>query len=355
MDTSSQLCLLPRGGRGGSRAREGLPDVTTLQVDERVLADEAPKFAAFDAAVQSGDYARLLWVASVRGGKTATIVLALVRLIITQRVTGIGNGQYLLGGQTVEAIRRAQLVYWRAACKAYGLTFKNVRGAQNAFELPGLGVTIYLHGGAKKGDDEAILGQTLTAAYCDDAASLDEGFLLEVERRCSFKESLMIISSNGGMPTCGFNRAFWNDSEPKDDEPPTYRMLTTIDDNPYIHPDRRERYKNENRGSVGYAQRILGLFVAPEGLVVNIPPEAITSERPLITAPNGKPSGFGQQWTWARPALPTVSSGRRLPSFRRNGSISEAYVWNGQRQGIQAMGPLQLADMDPARWNIRSR
>ena len=169
--------------------------MTTLQVDERVLADEAPKFAAFDAAVQSGDYARLLWVASVRGGKTATIVLALVRLIITQRVTGIGNGQYLLGGQTVEAIRRAQLVYWRAACKAYGLTFKNVRGAQNAFELPGLGVTIYLHGGAKKGDDEAILGQTLTAAYCDDAASLDEGFLLEVERRCSFKESLMIISS----------------------------------------------------------------------------------------------------------------------------------------------------------------
>ena len=33
-------------------------------------------------------------------------------------------------------------------------------------------------------------------------------------------------------------------------------------------------------GSVGYAQRILGLFVAPEGLVVNIPPDAITSERP---------------------------------------------------------------------------
>ena len=315
-----------------------------LELDIDALEDSAPKFAAFYNAMLDGEYNRLLWVSSVRGGKTCTVVLGLITMAIRDKLLNIGNGQYLLGGKSTETIVRAQKFYWQAICKELGLTFIHVRGNQNYFAIPELDCIWSLFGGAKKGDDDALLGQTITSAYVDEACTLDAGFLLEAERRCSFKESVVVMTSNGGLPLCGFNEYFWTDGKAQEHQAKTFRTHTSIDDNPFIDEDRKQRYRNENRDSVGYAQRILGLFVAPEGLVVNIGIDSITSERPAYT---DKPTG----WVSIDVGETGVTHGLLWThGVDSKYLVSDAYVWNAQKQGMRHWNEM-MQDM-LARWNV---
>ena len=183
-----------------------------LTLDLALLEAEAPKFRTFYDAVVGQDYRRLLWVSSVRGGKTATVIYALVSHAIHNFMHGIGNGQYLLGGNNTEAVVRAQRLYWIEICKRLGLSRSDTSGAaRTTLASKRLDAKFHIFGGSKKGSDDALLGQTATSAYLDEGSTLDEGFLLEVERRLTFAESMLVVTSNGGAPLCGMNETMWND------------------------------------------------------------------------------------------------------------------------------------------------
>ena len=76
------------------------------------------------------------------------------------------------------------------------------------FSIEELDAKFHIFGGSKKGSDDALLGQTVTSAYLDEGSTLDEGFLLEVERRLTFAESMLIVTSNGGAPSMRHERNY---------------------------------------------------------------------------------------------------------------------------------------------------
>ena len=120
----------------------------------------------------------------------------------------------------------------------------------------------YIFGGRDESSQDLIQGMTLAGLYCDEVALMPESFVNQATGRCSVPGAKMWFNCNPESPMHWFLKNWIEKKEEK-------RMLHlhfTMDDNPSLSEDVRERYKTTYSG-VFYKRFILGLWVMAQGAI----------------------------------------------------------------------------------------
>ncbi len=118
--------------------------------------------------------------------------------------------------------------------------------------------------GAKdEGSIGRIQGKTISIAYCDEMTLYPENVIDMIDTRLRLPHSIGFASMNPKQPTHKLKQ--WIDSA-TDDNPNYYALGFSIDDNPYLPPDYKERLKNSLTG-LFYKRNYLGIWCLAEGAI----------------------------------------------------------------------------------------
>ena len=289
------------------RPYTGDPDVG-MNKTQQIVYD-----LAYDQSVK-----RLIWVGSVRGGKTVGMVHAHIVMGILDRIHGWGNGTYILGGASVESIRRNQDEYWHDVAAQYGIPCRFVGGRSSYYELHGIG-RYHLFGGKNITGVARVRGLTATRAWLDEASDLHPLFIDQCRLRLSFPTSTFALSTNTSNP--------WNPVyvDYVEDPTPGTRVLnsdhtenTKLDDE-----TRAELYSGDPRSS-SYRRNVLNEWVPDEGQVFPVGPDNIVGKvarRDGVVGMDAAASGI----TFAVLFTPDAAG---------NYIATDEYVHDGVKQGL---------------------
>lgn len=122
--------------------------------------------------------------------------------------------------------------------------------------------TFYLFGGRDEGSAALIQGITFAGVLMDEAALMPRSFVEQATARCSVTGSKIWFNCNPEGPY----HWFYTEWIKKSDERRALYLHFTMDDNPSLSPEIRERYRRMYSG-VFYRRFILGQWVAAQGLV----------------------------------------------------------------------------------------
>ena len=231
-------------------------------------------------AVKSGLYSTIVAWGPVRQAKTAGAVLSMQTIGWMHALSNIGNGEYILGSQTIGAIRRNQLTYWRDVSHQLGFHFRDISGQVNMFVLEKDGYEFsrfYLFGGDNEGSAGLAQGATATAAYLDEGTLLVESFLQQIEYRCSYAESFVLITTNTSDPYNIIKTRYLDEADSR-----TLSIHVPWGDNHHYPRERMEALEREYGGPY-YQRMILGLWVPDSGIIYPIMPENLRDMRPNLT------------------------------------------------------------------------
>ena len=220
-------------------------------------------------ALLGGAYHRILWIQSVRQGKTAGCVIGMVKHAIMNDLMGVGNREYLLGQVSVGLLLDTQYKYWLDVSEQLNLPLSVTREPRAKLRLgPYL---FHLAGGDNEGSAHRIMGLTVTSAWLDEVVELKESFIETAYDRCSFAESVLIMTGNAGKAGHFIEERYIQPDEP----PPGTKLMVDggVDDNGYMDEERIDRYINDTaRDPVHYARKIMNVWAADSGLVYTIEP-----------------------------------------------------------------------------------
>ena len=265
---------------------------------------------------------KYLWRGSVRQGKTAGAVMGLSGQVIRDTLAGVGNGNYLLGGVTIESIVRNQKKYWQDVCGQLGLRFVHRRNPMNVFEVGDC--VFYLFGLDNEGAAGRMRGITATSGHIDELTKCVQSGVEEMHYRCSYGESFVLMTTNSDSPN------HWAIEEYSEDANCPV-IESDFEENQHYSDERRQELLNENQDSVAYKRNVLNLNVPDTGLVFPIAPAHLFD--------NEKPP-----WDLSKQGLISVDVGtsgttaillwRRID--RQRWAVCDEYVHVGTRDGIIA-------------------
>ena len=196
---------------------------------------------------------------AVRSGKTLCMGLAFF-LWATACFDGMAFG---LCGKTITALRRNLLREVLPTLGALGFQWRE-QASQNRLtvRLGGKENTFYLFGGRDEGSAALIQGITLAGVLLDEAALMPRSFVEQACARCSVPGSRMWFSCNPEHPE------HWSYKEwiLKAEERRALYLHFTMEDNPALTPQVRERYARSFSGAF-YRRFVLGEGVAAQGRV----------------------------------------------------------------------------------------
>nr|DAR81940.1 MAG TPA: large terminase [Caudoviricetes sp.] len=201
----------------------------------------------------------LLCDGSIRSGKTVCMT---VGFILWSMATFNGE-RFALCGKTIESLRRNVVLNLRDWVPPE-LTIVERRSENKLIISDGLGRenTYFLFGGRDESSYMLIQGITLAGALLDEVVLMPRSFVEQALARCSIKGSKIWFNCNPESPMHWFLKNWIEKKEEK-------RMLHlhfTMDDNPSLSEDVRERYKTTYSG-VFYKRFILGLWVMAQGAI----------------------------------------------------------------------------------------
>ena len=232
-----------------------------------------------------GGHKLIIWTGSVRQGKTAGADMGMIGQSLRDHYYGIGNGIYILGGPTITSVVRNQRAYYQDICYQMGVHFKHVSGKDNYFEVGN--AIFYIFGGDNEGAQGKLVGLTATSAHVDEVTECVQSFVEEVEYRCSFDESVVLLTSNSDVPT------HWLKTDYIDEErPDCFIMESGIYENHHLSDSRREYWISQNATGTQYRQKILNQWTPRTGLVYPVLPEHIVSVDPVPNDPTQPLFGF---------------------------------------------------------------
>lgn len=134
---------------------------------------------------------------------------------------------------------------------------------------------IYLFGGKDEGSAALIQGITLAGVLLDEAALMPRSFVEQALARCSVAGARLWFNCNPEGP----EHWFYKEWICKADKHNALRLHFTMDDNPSLDQETKNRYKATFAG-VFYERFILGRWVMSEGLIYDMfDTEANTYER----------------------------------------------------------------------------
>lgn len=211
-----------------------------------------PKYSELDGIICDG---------SIRSGKTLPMAISFIAWAFSQ----YDGEAFGLCGKTVGAFRRNVLrKYIIPILPASGYVISDKR-AENAITIrntEGKTNTFYIFGGRDERAQDTVQGATLAGALFDEVALMPESFVNQVIARCSVTGSKLWFNCNPEYPAHWFHQEWIKQCTEK-------RMLYlhfTMDDNPSLAENVRERYKRLYTG-VFYKRFILGLWTAATGVI----------------------------------------------------------------------------------------
>lgn len=196
---------------------------------------------------------------SIRAGKTLCMSLSFALWAMAKF-----NGQnFIMAGKTVGAFRRNVLFWLKLMLQAQGYKIKD-RRADNLVEISKGEIInyFYIFGGKDERSQDLVQGITAAGVFLDEVALMPQSFVNQALARCSVKGSKYWFNCNPEGPNHWF-KIEWID---KAKEKNILHLHFTMDDNPSLDEDTKERYRKMFVG-VFYQRFILGLWVLAEGII----------------------------------------------------------------------------------------
>ena len=215
-------------------------------------------------AIHRDDIKNVVWVGPPRCGKTAGYAMALMEMVLSDRILGMGNGQYIFAGQTMGSIKRNMYVYLQDIGKQYGVTVKDVGGEDAHISIGGF-AKVFVFGGDNMRSWQKPQGLTIMSAILDEATLLNEEFVSVVKQRLSFGESKLLLGMNRSDPWHFIKRQWIDDS------PPNTLIIDSDFWENHHHAMEQKLYQWHSIKSKWERERIFGTTWAPrEGLIFPI-------------------------------------------------------------------------------------
>ena len=196
---------------------------------------------------------------AVRSGKTLCMSVS----FISWAMLYFKNTAFAICGKTIKSVKRNVAVPLVSALRDIGFEV-NEKAASNVFEvfLNDRKNTFYLFGGRDESSAALIQGMTLGGVLFDEVALMPRSFVEQAIARCSLEKSKLWFNCNPEYPQHWFHREWIKKAKQKN----ICYIHFTMNDNPSLSPEIRERYQNLYSGSF-YDRFVLGKWVATEGLV----------------------------------------------------------------------------------------
>ena len=207
---------------------------------------------------------------AVRSGKTLSMVVG----FFLWSMGSFSGKTFAICGKTVGSLRRniignledwlGELFCIREHRSENRLVVTDTTGREN---------TYYLFGGRDESSCKLIQGITLAGVLLDEAALMPKSFAEQACARCSEPGSKLWFNCNPEGPEHWLYKEWVRKAKEKN----LLRLHFTMDDNPALSEEIRQRYENLYTG-VFYRRFILGQWCMAEGLVYAFDPELHVGE-----------------------------------------------------------------------------
>lgn len=197
---------------------------------------------------------------SIRSGKTVSMAVGFV----LWSMSCFDGQKFGICGKTIESLRRnviTNIPQWLE-----GLFTVAERRSENRLTISDgkRTNTYYLFGGKDESSYTLVQGITLAGVLFDEVALMPKSFVEQAMARCSVTGSKFWFNCNPESPAHWFFTD-WVKPAKKFENKILY-LHFTMDDNPSLDPEIKERYYRQYNG-VFYRRYILGEWVKAEGLV----------------------------------------------------------------------------------------
>ena len=196
---------------------------------------------------------------AVRSGKT--LVMGLSFFLWAQ--TCFQGQRFGVCGKTISSLRRNVLSEILPRLEGLGARWKE-RRTENLVTVQFLGHEnqYYIFGGRDESSAALIQGITFAGVLLDEVALMPRSFVEQACARCSVAGSRLWFNCNPEGPNHWFYKTWVQQAESRN----CLRLHFTMEDNPSLTPEIRQRYHNLYTG-VFYQRFVLGQWVQAEGRV----------------------------------------------------------------------------------------
>ena len=208
---------------------------------------------------QTGRWQALICDGAVRSGKTFCMGLSF--FLWAQH--DFNGRQFALCGKTVGALRRNLLTELVPCLRRIGMEVRENRSANTLTVVyAGHRNQFLLFGGKDASSAALIQGSTLAGLLLDETALMPRAFVEQAVARCSVRGSRLWFNCNPE----GSEHWFYKEWIEKAESRGALRLHFTMEDNPGLPPEIRQRYERLYTG-VFYRRFVLGEWAAAQGLV----------------------------------------------------------------------------------------
>lgn len=218
------------------------------------------------------EYQAILCEGAVRSGKTLCTGLS----FFCWAMSRFENRNFALCGKTIQSVRRNLLGEVLPMVRQLGFQAEEKLSRNQIVVCRGRRKnTFYLFGGLDERSAGLIQGITLAGALLDETALMPRSFVEQTCARCSVTGSRIWFSCNPESPA----HWFYQEWVQKAQEKGLLRLHFTMEDNPGLSPQVRQRYEAMFRGAF-YRRYVLGEWVAAEGRIYDFFDESFVQEPP---------------------------------------------------------------------------
>ena len=222
-----------------------------------------------------GRWQALICDGAVRSGKTFCMGLSF--FLWAQH--DFNGRQFALCGKTVGALRRNLLTELVPCLRRIGMEVQENHSANTmTVRFAGHRNRFLLFGGRDASSAALIQGSTLAGLLLDETALMPRAFVEQAVARCSVRGSRLWFNCNPEGPEHWFYREWIEKAESRG----ALRLHFTMEDNPGLPPEIRQRYERLYSG-VFYRRFVLGEWAAAQGLVYDF----FDPEKDAAVAPEG--------------------------------------------------------------------
>lgn len=209
-----------------------------------------PQFRHLEAIICDG---------SVRSGKTVCMTVG----FFLWAMASFDGAVFGICGKTVSSLRRNVVIQLRDWLGGLGFEITEHRSESKLTISYGDKTnTFYLFGGKDESSYTLIQGITLAGILLDEVALMPRSFVEQAVARCSVAGSKMWFNCNPGGP----EHWFYKEWVLQPDKKHALRLHFTMDDNPSLDPQIRQRYEVLYVG-VFYRRNVLGEWCMAEGRI----------------------------------------------------------------------------------------
>ena len=208
---------------------------------------------------QDAKYEAIVCDGAVRSGKTLAMGLSFFLWAMTM----FDGYRFGICGKTIASLRRNVLSEILPRLEALGAKWKEKR-SENVVTVTFYGHRnqFYIFGGRDESSASLIQGITFAGVLLDEVALMPRSFVDQACARCSVTGSRLWFNCNPAGPGHWFYKHWILEAEQKN----CLRLSFTMEDNPSLTPEIRQRYQNLYTG-VFYRRYILGQWAQAEGRV----------------------------------------------------------------------------------------